>query len=50
MTHIVKATELNCLSSFMTTDQNNPFQNNAISPNYANYEETHALTCLSKTF
>ena len=35
----------NCLPSFMTTDQKNPFQN-AISPNYANYELTHALTWL----
>ena len=38
MSHIVKATELKLIKQSVS---------NATWPNYANYEVTHALTCLS---
>ena len=45
MSHIVKATVLKLLAKFHD-DWSKYFVSNATSPNYANDEETHALTCL----
>ena len=44
--HIVKATELRLLAKFHD-DWSKQSGSNATSPNYANYEVTHALTFLS---
>ena len=45
MSHIVKATELKLFAKFHD-DWSKQAVLNATSPNYANYEVTHALTCL----
>ena len=45
MSHIVKATELKLFAKFHD-DWSKQFVSNATSPNYANYEMTHALTRL----
>ena len=47
MSHIVKATELKLLAKFHD-DWSKQSVSNATSPNYANYEESHALTCPSR--
>ena len=47
MSHIVKATELKLFAKFHD-DWSKQSVSNATSPNHANYEVTHALTCLSK--
>ena len=53
MSHIVKATEIKLLVKFHDDWSKQSVLNatsivlNPTSPNYANYEETHALICLS---